>query len=76
MREGNDISNTMPLSGYAGKKFMSLTSQRRRHLYATDSWCNVYVQVNLSVGEKRKKTTERKQTIEKEKQLKQMFSHM
>ena len=55
MREGNDISNTMPLSGYARKKFMSLTSQRRRHLYATDSWCNVYVEVNLSVGGKKEK---------------------
>ena len=60
MREGNDTSNTMPLSGFARKKFMSLTSQRRRHLYATDGWYNVYVEVNLSVGGKRKKKTERK----------------
>ena len=70
MREGNDISNTMPLSGFARKKFMSLTSQRRRHLYATDGWYNVYVEVNLSVwggGKEKdnwKKIEHREKTIE------------
>lgn len=34
---------------------MSQTSQRKRHLYATNSWYDLYVEINLSVGIKAKK---------------------
>ena len=40
---------------------MSPKSQRKRYLYATNSWYNMYVEMNLSVGGKSKEKTEREE---------------
>lgn len=39
---------------------MSQTSQRKRHLYAANSWYDLYVEINLSVGIKVKRKLQEK----------------